>query len=290
MIRFRIPIHPRAPLVAVVAAALITGLLCGTPAGAITVRSRPHAGAAVITGAHVGKPVPAAIRAAKNRMRATPADLGYSVSLTETRSDGGNPLHPEPGQSVTMTATSSVDVGPTPYYIEIYNTVTRQLITWCGDGTTCSLTVTENTPVGPGAIGFTAFIADLAATMTPPDVQAWSYYYLPSWLNPLQASGHRWSDGSVSISTDTGGAPISFPWAIEIYDVTTGKVVTYCEWGQSCVTQAGDWASYSPNITGCTCMDASLVNGSDSYWVIVARAFPVLNPPSDIRDWADHYV
>jgi hypothetical protein len=76
---------------------------------------------------------------------------GFSISL------GTSSSHPYVGQSVTITATTDADVGPTPYYITIYSVTTGAELAICGSGTTCSATVSENTP---GTQDFEAFVGD----------------------------------------------------------------------------------------------------------------------------------
>src|SRR5215470_2030230 len=101
-----------------------------------------------------GARVPAAVLAAKSRIRA-PADQGsITVSLTASRSDGGYPLRSLPGHTITLTATTNIDVGPTPWFIEIYDYSSTTLLQVCGGGTTCSVDVTEPSPIAPGQIAF----------------------------------------------------------------------------------------------------------------------------------------
>src|SRR5262249_18357792 len=76
---------------------------------------------------------------------------GFAVSLA-----GSSPYEPV-GQSVTLTATATVDVGPTPYYITLYSETTAAQLAVCGAGTTRSATLAQGT-VGPQ--GFEAFAGD----------------------------------------------------------------------------------------------------------------------------------
>ena len=46
-------------------------------------------------------------------------------------------------QSTTLTATTGTDVGPTPWYIDIYDMTANKLLRACGSGVTCSVNVTE---------------------------------------------------------------------------------------------------------------------------------------------------
>ena len=79
------------------------------------------------------------------------AGNGFAVSLSASSA------YPLIGQSVTLTATTNTDVGPTPYYITIYSETTGAELAACGFGTTCTATVTQGTP---GAQTFEAFVGD----------------------------------------------------------------------------------------------------------------------------------
>jgi hypothetical protein len=70
---------------------------------------------------------------------------GLAVSLSATSSD--EPI----GQSVTLTATTNTDVGPTPYFITVYSETTGAELAVCGFGSTCTATVAQGTP-GTGAL------------------------------------------------------------------------------------------------------------------------------------------
>jgi serine protease len=49
------------------------------------------------------------------------------------------------GQGTTLTATTNMSVGPTPWYIVIYDVSTSSVAKECGSGTVCSVTVTGDT-------------------------------------------------------------------------------------------------------------------------------------------------
>ena len=76
---------------------------------------------------------------------------GFAVSLATSATD------PYLGTSVTLTATANTDVGPTPYYITIYDETTGAELAVCGSGSTCSATVSES---NTGSHQFEAFIGD----------------------------------------------------------------------------------------------------------------------------------
>jgi hypothetical protein len=67
-----------------------------------------------------------------------------------------------------VTATANANVGPTPYYIEIFDENTGSRLAVCGSGTTCSLSFT------PSLYGsnLVAFISGSGATLPPPGIVA----------------------------------------------------------------------------------------------------------------------
>jgi hypothetical protein len=79
------------------------------------------------------------------------AGNGFAVSLAASTTD------PYLGTAVTLTATANTDVGPTPYYITIYDETTGAELAVCGTGITCSATVSESST---GSQQFEAFIGD----------------------------------------------------------------------------------------------------------------------------------
>jgi hypothetical protein len=79
---------------------------------------------------------------------------GYSLNLSAV------------GSSVT--ATASINVGPTPYWIEIFDMTTQTRVGRCGGGTTCSV---SGDGVGD-CHAFVAFISADDATFSPQNIQA----------------------------------------------------------------------------------------------------------------------
>lgn len=100
------------------------------------------AGMWCLAGVALAAPAAAQHRAAGN---------GFAVSLATSSA------YPLIGQSVTLTATTNTDVGPTPYYITIYSETTGAELTICGSGITCTATVAQSTF---GDQTFEAFVGD----------------------------------------------------------------------------------------------------------------------------------
>jgi hypothetical protein len=95
---------------------------------------------------------------------------GISVSLSAQPSTSG---------SETVTATASIDVGPTPYYIEIFDIETG-LVTRCPSGTTCTATFTP----AVGVNHLVAFVAGFGTTLLPPNIQAESAIVVTTGFPP----------------------------------------------------------------------------------------------------------
>lgn len=84
---------------------------------------------------------------------------GFAISLSASAQYAWT------GQSVTVTATTNADVGPTPYFISVYDETAGVEIAVCGEGTTCSGTVTEDSST---THTFEAFVGDYPAADSAP--------------------------------------------------------------------------------------------------------------------------
>lgn len=115
------------------------------------------------------------VQATSNAVFSTWTATGYRIGLSATRTAVGQD---------TLTATTNVNVGPTPHYIEIFNANTGVRLTYCGSGTSCSVT----TGLGFGTNNFVAFISSYSTTLPPTGVQANSAnvsdFYFPIIVRP----------------------------------------------------------------------------------------------------------
>jgi len=286
---------PAALVASVCAAALALGLLSTPAAAAVPPDARPAPNTAPRAAKPPGARVPAAVLAAKSRIRA-PADQGsITVSLTASRSDGGYPLRSLPGHTITLTATTNTDVGPTPWFIEIYDYSSTTLLQVCGGGTTCSVDVTEPSPIAPGQIAFVAYVAQYGWWRSlPPDVQADTAAspVEPSWLYPMTLTAYKFGGAGVTLDFTDGGATTWAPWYIQLYDATKGQIVAWCAKPLGCNPVMPGWEGDYPNPydAGCDCGYVGTSDGSyssDSFYTVIAQ-YSATWPPPDIRDWADH--
>lgn len=151
----------------------------------------------------------------------------------------------------TLTATASQDVGPSPFYIEIFDATTgTEVGSPCGSGTTCSGTVTQT---AAGAHRFVAYLSQYGNAYPAADVQNTS---LPSWVT--------WSPGGLQLtlsapatatrsSTATATANVDLtntPYSIEIFDDEAGILLGSCKSGTTCTV------SYQPQHYGLTTLVA----------------------------------
>jgi hypothetical protein len=202
----------------------------------------PHV-AAPPAAARAGKPVPvrppsspgaglgAAIPAKPHGARASqPRPLtAWTVTLT------ASPNWLWPTQYSTLTATASMNVGPTPYYLRIYDETAHAYVVTCATGTTCSTAVTEPTPQ---AHHFIAVVSDASAAYPPGSVQATSSDAGVTWQGvslSLSAGPTTLPVGSAATLTATTSADIGpSPFWTEIFDLTTHTRVGVCGFGTSC--------------------------------------------------------
>jgi hypothetical protein len=142
-------------------------------------------------------------------------------------------------QSSTVTATANMDVGPTPYYLGIYNINSGTFVKECATGTTCSAVVSEP---GPNYQSYQAVVG--------------LFHTLPFSSGALASAGGasggvEWQDvGPVRLNTSNGSTQVlggsttliastvlnvgPTPFYIQIYDATTGTRLATCGFGTSC--------------------------------------------------------
>ncbi len=169
----------------------------------------------------------------------------------------GNPAVAAPGQPITFTAFSSVEVGGIGYVIQFHDAATGKLITFCAQGTTCSTSVIE--PNG----GVYAVIASLVTKDAANAATAVTTVSGPvggTWLAvQLNASAVTSSSGSAQLTANANADLSSTPWSIYIFN-SAGAAI-----GQPCHAAA------------CTATVPYSAGDNTSYYAEIARA---LSPPA----------
>ena len=161
----------------------------------------------------------------------------FSVSLT---SDYTTQLA---GQSVTLTAVSNYNVGPSPYWIEIFNETTNGLVAICGSGTGCPVSLTQSSAE---SYSYIAYVAASSSTNPPPTIQATSGTVSVNWVNffsaTLSASTTSPSGGGSVTMTASANIQGNSPYDIEIYNSGSDALLSACSSGSTCtasVSEAG---------------------------------------------------
>jgi hypothetical protein len=159
-------------------------------------------------------------------------DTAWTVFLTASSSSLW------PTQYTTLTATTNMDVGPTPYYIRIYSlsfSTPTTLVASCGFGTTCTVSVTQ--PMIQNVM-FQATIEDSAGTSPALDIAFGDNLAFVNWHGsgvtltaspPTAAVG-----GTVTLSATTVYDIGPSPFYVELFDATTGTFLTACGTGTAC--------------------------------------------------------
>lgn len=156
--------------------------------------------------------------------------IAWSVSLTAS----SNNLWPD--QYSTLTATANQDVGPTPYYLEIYDLTSASYVSICGSGTVCTATVTQTQPTTHTYEAFVAYYPP--TTGLPSGIQANSSVVYVLWHGVNVTLGASQStlplSGLTTLTANTSSDVGPSPFYIEIFDTTTSTRLTVCGFGTSC--------------------------------------------------------
>jgi hypothetical protein len=164
-----------------------------------------------------------------------------------TVSLSANPTTLPVGASSTLTATTTSDIGPTPFYTEIFDVTTGTRVAVCGSGATCPVSVSQSVA---GTHEYIAYISNNDATFPPSGLLESSDPVFVTWTD----AGWRISltgpaeifNGLPGTYTATANGDVGLtPYYIEIFDETTGALLGSTGFGSSLSvsftpTQAGD--------------------------------------------------
>lgn len=210
--------------------------------------------------ASVGLAVGFGLATAVPMARPAAAQTAWTVTLSASKTT------PTINQAVTLTAVTNQDVGPTPYWIDIYDLGNNSLVTDCGFGTTCSGTVNKQTPT---CDTYQAYVADLSSSNPPSNIQATSNPVTVCWQLPSPPTP-PWTVSLVGQPTQTvAGTPAALaavtdnnvgptPYWLEIYDLNTAQSVAICATGVDCTATVS-------NGVGCHDYVAEVAPYSTSY-------------------------
>ena len=145
-----------------------------------------------------------------------------------------------PGKQVTFTATSTFDVSKAGRVIVIYDNTTKQKLTYCSRGTTCSTSLTQAAGGVHEIVGW-----------VPGQPDAISQPITATWLGASLSGNSTYPQqgGTVHLTATANTDLTSTPWSLGIYDQDGQLVGQACKNGRTCSADvtltSGDTASYS---------------------------------------------
>jgi len=162
-------------------------------------------------------------------------DANISFGMLGTATLTANPTTLAPGASSTLTVSTSVDYGPSPYYVKIFDVTTGSEIKRCGSGD-CVATVSF---ASESRHKYQAYLASYDATLpiTGDYLDAGEQYV--SWSSSgwtISLSENPTSGGVVAqANRDVGPTP----YYITIFDAYTGVRMNSCASGNICSWTSG---------------------------------------------------
>lgn len=153
-----------------------------------------------------------------------PVTWDYEYVFLQNTPLGANPNTVPVGYAITLTATSYLDVGPSPYYIEIFDLTAGTRIALCGVGFTCSVTVAQNVAT---THVYRAYIVARTDTV-PVDGRYWrSADTYVTWNDGTHTASFRFNDTNILEPYATAPA-IPQGYVIEIFDENSGQPIVSC--------------------------------------------------------------
>jgi hypothetical protein len=144
-----------------------------------------------------------------------------------------------PGKPITFTATSTFDVGNAGRVIVIYDNTTKQQLTYCSRGTTCSTSLTQ-------AVGGVHEIVG----WVPGRPEALSQAVAVTWLGASLSGNTTYprQGGTVHLTATANIDLTDTPWSLGIYDQKGSLVGPACKTGTTCsadiTVTSGDTPSF----------------------------------------------
>ncbi len=137
------------------------------------------------------------------------------------------------GATTTLTATTSTDIGPSPFFTEIFDATTGTRIGVCGTGTSSSVTASQSVATTHSYI---AYLSNDTASYPPTGIQATSRSSYVTWSSSgwsisLTAPSSTLSSETVTATANADVGPT--PYWIQIFD-ENGTRIGLCGSGTTC--------------------------------------------------------
>ncbi len=145
-----------------------------------------------------------------------------------------------PGQAVTVTATSTVDVRQSGRWLEIYDLTTGSRLTYCSHGKSCSTSLKETSSEVHELVGY---VTGQPEAVSPPVYVTWVGVSLSA-----TSIGPK-TGGTIYLKATTNADLANTPWVVGIYD-QQGRLVDHaCKSGNTCSVQAWMGGGTTPSYT-----------------------------------------
>ncbi|HYW25538.1 MAG TPA: hypothetical protein VE953_15320 [Terriglobales bacterium] len=170
----------------------------------------------------------------------TPAAAGGGPFTGMTATANDVPV----GTPVTVTSTTSFNVGPTPWWTQIYDLSTGARVVACPTGTICSGTVNSSSPASSNSAiphfgRFVAYVGSLSNSPPPANNQGASSEVDVAW-NAIDihlsgvATNVTTTQYTFTVTATTAVDVGPTPYYTEIFNINTGALVGVCGRGTSC--------------------------------------------------------
>ena len=139
-----------------------------------------------------------------------------------------------PGGTTTLTASTDKDVGPTPFFIEIFDLKFGVNVAICGVGTSCSVAVSHD----QADLTYVAYVSQFGTALPPPGIVATSNVVEVIWLSvSLNAAPAVMAPGDTTTLLALSALDLSNTrFSIEILDVSADVAVAVCGFDNACWT------------------------------------------------------
>jgi hypothetical protein len=144
-----------------------------------------------------------------------------------------------PGQAVTVTATSTIDVRQTGRWLEIYDLTTGSRLTYCSQGRACSTSLKETSSEVHELVGY---VNGQPEAVSPPVYVTWLGVSLSA-----TSIGPK-TGGTVYLKATSNADLTNTPWVVGVYD-QQGRLVDHACKSSTCSVQAWMNGGTAPSYT-----------------------------------------
>jgi hypothetical protein len=143
------------------------------------------------------------------------------------------------GDTTTLTATTDVNIGPSPFYDQIWDTTATPptLLNQCGSGTSCSISVTQSAAT---THSYVATVGDYATSYPPPSVQSTSPTTYVTWNDSGWTVSISASDSSPLVTATASSDVGPTPYYIYIVDEDGSTLAQTCGTGATCTVSENE--------------------------------------------------